>query len=262
MTLVTFAPATVEGPWCSRLGGRRRWIDDLPWAELPAEADAGARWIWTQTAYSEYAAAASFSAISTALAAAGAPIDFIALAGDFVVDEIVHVELAARLAAAHGGGVRLEVDLERLVRPSVASEPRMRAVELVVRASCVGEALSVPMLDLSRRRTPSRLVSEALRRVLQDEVPHASFGRWVLEWADGWLDAQQRAYLGRIAGAATRAFAPAFGLGVHADDSDNDAEPVMKAAFAKAVRERVVRPLEAFGIEIPCVDLEAVAANE
>jgi len=119
--LSRFEPAMLDGPWARRMRGRRAWIDELPWDEaLPR--DPATRWTWTQTAYSEYAAAASFSAISSALAAAGAPIDLIGLTSDFVVDEIVHVEVSARIAAALGGGVQLEVDLERLVRPPSAND--------------------------------------------------------------------------------------------------------------------------------------------
>jgi len=49
--------------------------------------------------------------------------------------------------------VALDVDLTRLVRPPTpasAHDPLLAAAELVVRTSCVGEALTVPMLKLSR----------------------------------------------------------------------------------------------------------------
>lgn len=116
---------------------------------FPRDA-ADARLVWTRTAFSEYASAAAFAEIASAFLAAGAPIDLVAAAGDFVVDEIVHTELAARIAAALGGAVELEVDLTRLVRPAAAAHPLLRAAELVVRTSCVGEALTVPILKLSR----------------------------------------------------------------------------------------------------------------
>ena len=248
--LSRFEPAMLDGPWARRMRGRRAWIDELPWDEaLPR--DAATRWTWTQTAYSEYAAAASFSAISSALAAAGAPIDLIGLTSDFVVDEIVHVEVSARIAAALGGGVQLEVDLERLVRPPSASDPRLRAAELIVRTSCVGEALTVPLLDLSRGLSESTLIAAALRRIMKDEVAHAQLGGWFLSWADSWLDDQARAHLGRVAGVALRAFTPLLGEGERFD-----------SVFAQAAKARVAEPLMVYGIEIPVADLRAVGAGE
>ena len=80
--------------------------------------------MWTRTAFSEYASAAAFAEIAPLLLAAGAPIDLVAAAGDFVVDEVVHTEAAARLAAALGGAVALEVDLGKLVRPPAAAAIR------------------------------------------------------------------------------------------------------------------------------------------
>lgn len=244
----------LNGPWARRMRTRRAWIDELPWDdELPGDAEA-ARWTWTQTAYSEYAAAAAFSAISSALAAAGAPIDLIGLASDFVVDEIVHVEVSARIAAALGGGVKLEVDLERLVRPPGPGDPRMRAAELIVRTSCVGEALTVPSLDLSRRLTESPLVAAALRRIMRDEVAHAQLGGWFLSWADAWLNDDDRAHLGRIAGEAVRGFTLLL------DMRDATSDP-FHSTLATAAIERVAKPLANYGIEIPEGDLRAVGAG-
>src|SRR5262249_47490011 len=153
-----FELSLVGGPWGRRLAPRRRFIEALP-SDEPLPPDDDARVVWTRTAFSEYASAAAFAEIASALLAAGAPIDLVAAAGDFVVDEIVHTELAARLAAALGGAVALEVDLTRLVRPPEAGDPLLAAAELVVRTSCVGEALTVPMLKLTREVAGSTLVA-------------------------------------------------------------------------------------------------------
>src|SRR5262245_46051809 len=118
--MTAFELTLVGGPWGRRLAPRRQWIDALPWdGALPPDA-AAARAVWTQTAFSEYASAAAFAEIASALLAAGAPIDLVAAAGDFVVDEIVHTEAAARIAGALGGALALDVDLTRLVRPAAA----------------------------------------------------------------------------------------------------------------------------------------------
>ena len=208
MSAGTFELTMLGGPWGRRLRPRRAWIDELPWDEaLPHDA-VDARVVWTRTAFSEYASAAAFAEVAAALLAAGAPIDLVAAAGDFVVDEIVHTEAAARTAIALGGAVALEIDLERLVRPARAADPLIRAAEMVVRVSCVGEAMTVSMLKLSRRVAGSALIDAVLGRVIADESHHAQLGWWFLDWAEPRLDGDSRAHLGRTAGDALSAFAP------------------------------------------------------
>jgi hypothetical protein len=257
-----FELSAVGGPWGRRLAPRRAWIDDLPWSEaLPASE--AAREVWTRTAFSEYASAAAFAEIAAALLACGAPIDLTAAAGDFVVDEIVHTEVSARLAAALGGAVRLEVDLARLVRPPQSADPLLAAAERIVRTSCVGEALTVPILKLSRRLAGSRLIDEALHAVVADESSHAQLGWWFLDWADDRLDDEARAHLGRVAGAAVRAFAPLFEGTAACDPSGlgmlgcADYDP----AFVEAARRRVAEPLAERGIVVPLEDLAVVGAG-
>lgn len=255
-----FSLAIMGGPWGRRLAHRRAWIDELPWNEpLPKDA-AGARVVWTRTAFSEYASAAAFAEIAAALLAAGAPIDLVAAAGDFVVDEIVHTEVAARLAAALGGAVALEVDLTRLVRPptpAAASDPLLWASELIVRTSCVGEALTVPMLKLSRRLAGSALIEAALTAIADDESSHAQIGWWFLDWAEPQLDAAARRHLGEIAAAAIASFAPLLsgtcrhsGLGAVACDRYDP-------ALTQAVSRAVVRPLAVRGIPVSVPELLA-----
>lgn len=258
----TFSLATMGGPWGRRLAKRRAWIDELPWDEpLPQDA-AGARVVWTRTAFSEYASAAAFAEIAAALLAAGAPIDLVAAAGDFIVDEIVHTEVAARLAAALGGAVALEVDLTRLVRPptpAAARDPLLWASELIVRTSCVGEALTVPMLKLSRRVAGSALIEAALTTIAGDESSHAQLGWWFLDWAEAELDDAARRHLGEVASAAIRSFAPLLagtcrhsGLGAVACDRYD-------GAFTAAVARAVIRPLAVRGISVAVPELLAVA---
>lgn len=262
-----FQLAAIGGPWARRLAHRRGWIDDLPWTErLPdgaPEATIDARIVWTRTAFSEYASAAAFAEIAAALLAAGAPIDLVAAAGDFVVDEITHTEAAARIAGALGGAVALEVDLTRLVRPpSPGADPLLRAAELVVRTSCVGEALTVPILKATRRMAGSALIDAALGALIRDEAGHAQLGWWFLDWAEPALDHAARDRLGRAAGEAIRAFAPLFatarcgasGLGALACEHYD-------RAFLAALDRAVVRPLARRGIAIPPDDLAALAPD-
>ncbi len=258
-----FELEAVGGPWARRLRRRRAGFDALPWNEAAAgaspEALESARLVWTRSAFSEYASAAAFAEIAACLLAAGAPIDLTAAAGDFVVDEVIHAELSARVAMSLGGAVLLEVDLSRLVRPPIAAAPLLRAAELVVRTSCVGEALTVPILKASKASAASPLIKAVIARIVRDESSHSQIGPWFLDWADGQLSEDDRAHLGRVAGAAVRAFAPIFAgscapgaeLGV-LDCATYD------AAFARALRQRVAAPLGARGIAIPEEDLAAV----
>ncbi len=249
------------GPWSRRLASRRAWVDALPWDEEPPRDASAARWAWTQTTHSEYAAAAAFASITSALVATGAPIDLIGVTSDFVVDELVHVEVSARISSHLGGGVPLEVDLQRLVRPPTSDDPGLRAAELIVRACCVGESMTIPLLEHSRRQSSSTLISEALRKIMKDEVPHAQLGGWFLEWADGWLDDAARVHLGQVAGQALRAFAPLLAAEEQASKSSAPEGDRFGAVFAKAAIVRVARPLRDYGIEVPAADLRVVGAQ-
>jgi hypothetical protein len=101
----------------SMLGGatERRYrrmrpeVESLPWGTLdpsryPAELVLAARRSWTLAALQEHRTAAACAATLRALIAARAPVDLIAVATRFPLDEMAHVELCARLAGELGGG--------------------------------------------------------------------------------------------------------------------------------------------------------------
>jgi hypothetical protein len=258
-----FELEAMGGPWGRRLARRRAGFDAMPWGEAAVdatpEACAAARWVWTQSAFSEYASAAAFAEIASCLLAAGAPIDLVAAAGDFVADEVLHTELSARVAMSMGGAVALDVDLQRLVRPPVSSTPLLRAAELVVRTSCVGETLTLPILKLSRARSRSPLIQAVIARIVRDESGHAQLGPWFLDWADHHLSDVDRVHLGAVAGAAVRAFAPVF-TGACAPGGELGVLDCQSydAVFGAAVRRRVAEPLAERGIVISAADLAAV----
>ncbi|HMF42209.1 MAG TPA: hypothetical protein VKQ32_16155 [Polyangia bacterium] len=253
-----FELSAIGGPWARRLAPRRAWIDELPWGEPIAGDLDDARRVWTRSAFSEYASAAAFAEIAAGLLAAGAPIDVIAAASDFAVDEIVHCELAARLAAALGGAVALEVDLARLVRPPGARAPLLAVAERIVRTCCVGEALTVPVLNAARRAAASPLFEAALSGIVADEAHHAQLGFWFLDWAAPRLSDADRAHLAGAAEGALAAFAPLFGGSCGATGLGALACTQFDPAFAEAVRRSVVRPLGLRGIEIRAEALATV----
>lgn len=269
--MTAFELAVIGGPWQRRLAPRRCWLDAVTFGDHTLDRDpsslAPARALWTRTAFSEYASAAAFAEIASALLAAGAPIDLVAAAGDFVVEEIVHSEAAARVAAWLGGAVDLAVDLERLVRPSTSADPLLRAATLVVRTSCVGEAMTVPMLKLARRCAGDPVVDEVLGHIVADESGHAQLGWWFLDWAAPRLTDAARVHLGREAGQALRAFSVVL-TGDH-DATDRECARGLggiagrdyDSAFAAAAQTCVADPLAVRGITVPTDDLSSVGAR-
>jgi hypothetical protein len=268
-----FTLTSIGGPWARRLTPRRAWLDALPW-DAPAPLDEAARAVgrraWTLAAWSEYAAAASFAEIAAALCACAAPIELVAAAGDFIVDELLHAELAARIVAWLGGAVALEVELGKLVRPAAPGAPVVRAAELIVRACCVGEALTVPVLKATRRALGGAAgpIFEGLGRVIADEAGHAQLGWWFLDWAAPHLDEAARAHLGAVAGQALAAFGPLLG-GAGAAGVACQAAPAVGAlpcarydpVFLAAATRWVARPLATRGIVVPAAALAAVGAG-
>ncbi len=257
-----FSLDVLGGPWTRRLSSRHEGLD-VDWGRIARESDAAlvaqAREVWTRAAFSEVASGACFAEISAALLAASAPIDLVAAAGEFVADEMFHAELSARVAMALGGAVPLEVDPTKLVRPAQAERPLVRAAELVVRTCCVGEALTIPMLNQSRRAAGSKSIEAVITRIMRDESQHAQLGWWFLDWAE--LRDDERDGLGRLAGETLRAFTVLFagecrrmaGLG-SLDCASFDGE------FLRAVREEVVGPLAERGIVVPLRDVEQLIA--
>ena len=189
-------------------------LEQLPWTSIRVQdydpdMIASARRSWTRLVMSEYAAALACSAVSRALMEARAPLDLSALAAGFVEEELVHVELCARMAMALGGAERVIARPERLIADAEASlSPLLRALDLVVRYFCVAESLSFHVARHIARQPTVPLVRGVLARVLRDEARHASFGGWVLDWADDQLDADARAHLARAASKSIASLLP------------------------------------------------------
>lgn len=176
----------------------------VPWGTIDAsryapDLLAAVRGAWTEVAMNEYRAVASFAEVVRALADAMAPLDMIGMASDFLADEVLHTELAARVAMELGGAAPMEIDMGRFaVRADLDVTPGQRANELMLRVCCVGEAFAfgtgAPALKL-----PSHPLIKAVREIIMaDEARHARLGELWLAWAsDAWDDAE-RARLSRI----------------------------------------------------------------
>jgi hypothetical protein len=253
-----------------RLHRRRPGVGDLPWgtvdvASIPRASLVEARRIWTNGVFTEYASAAAFAALSTALLECGAPVDLTAAVADIVVDELLHVELSARLTTELGGAVPLRFDLEKVSPlPTPGARALMRAAELAVTTSCVSESLSVPAMARSRAMARVPLVRAVLDRLVADEGPHARVGFWFLEWAADRLTLEERARLADLALATIAVYAPLWkgdpcdACPVPAGLAGHDARG--RSALRRAVTTRIARPLAEHGIVLDAGRLATLAS--
>src|SRR5262245_41747437 len=180
-------------------------VEALPWGTLDVtalapHAVAAAQQAWTLSAFQEHRTAAACGQTLAALVAASAPLDLVAAATRFPLDELVHVELCGRLATELGGCAPLHHDPAQLLpQPTPDLPPLLAAAQLVVRYFCVGEAISLPLLHGTWRHATHTLVRAVLRRIVTDEAAHGQFGWWFLDWARPQLDHAARVHLGRVA---------------------------------------------------------------
>lgn len=200
-------------------------VERMPWGSLrPSEHHpkviAAARRTWTLAAFQEHRTGAACAETLGALIAARAPLDLVAIATRFPLDEMVHVELCARLAAELGGAVRVEHDPDALVRrPDPRLSPTMRAAELVVRNFCVGEAVSIPILRASWKAAEEPLVHAVLGRIVKDEAAHGRFGWRYLDWVLDSLGADERRHLSEAAADEVRLLEQNWARNLKADST-------------------------------------------
>ena len=180
-------------------------VEAMPWGSFdvstqPPHLVIAARRSWTSAAFQEHRTGAACAATLRALIEARAPLDLIAMAARFPVDEIVHVELCARLAMELGGGTEIIHDPNDLLRDPDPSLPALlRAADFVVRFFCVGETLSIPLLHGTWRATTHPLPRAVLARIVKDEAAHGIFGWMFLDWAQALLSGADREHLRTIA---------------------------------------------------------------
>lgn len=148
---------------------------------------------WTENAFNEFCTAAAMGQLLEVLVQASVPVDLLGLASTFVLDEVVHVELCARMAMRLGGGAPIRydpADLHHDFEPGLS--PLQRANELVVRLCCVGETFSLPMLAGSQRAATHPLTRAVLARIVEDEANHGDLGWLYLDWIGAELDEAER----------------------------------------------------------------------
>jgi hypothetical protein len=261
-TPARFELEMLGGVFERRYRKQRPEVDAMPWGTLsPSKLDAqqllAARRAWTAAAFQEHRTGVACCATLRALLEARAPLDLIALASRFPLDELVHVELCARMAMELGGGTEILYDpLEVVTDASPNYSPLMRASELVVRFFCVGEALSIPLLRGTWRAARHPLPRAVLGCIVRDEAAHGTFGFTFLDWALPQLTADERALLGPAADQAIRAARKLWDeikTRPQRVPVDGDALAFMEtdaylALAARAMDEKVLRPLRERGL--------------
>ncbi len=155
---------------------------------------------WTENALNEYVTAAALAQLVQAMVKAQVPIDFIATAGSFIEEEVLHVELCSRVAAQLGGGAPLSYRPEAVEQPTTPGlSLRQQVDEQVIALLCVGETLSLPMLSGCRRASAHPLIRQVLTTIVKDEADHGALGWNYLEWASAEFDADDRKRLAQVA---------------------------------------------------------------
>ncbi len=238
-------------------------VEEMPWGTLDTSTLApsaviAARKAWTGAAYQEHRTGIACAATLRALIEARAPLDLVAVATRFPLDEMVHVELCARMAMELGGGTEIVHDPDAMIVDAEKElTPLMRAADLVVRVFCVGEALSIPLLRGTRNAAQHPLPKAVLARIVKDEAAHGIFGFTFLDWAVPELSEADRIYLGGRADRVIQVIHRQWEkiAARPSRSSGGDALAWMQtdeylALADKAMRENVVRPLLARGIPV------------
>ncbi len=248
-------------------------VMEMPWGTLdlegipPAELVL-ARKAWTGAAFQEHRTGVACAATLRALMEARAPLDLIALATRFPLDEMVHVELCARMAMELGGGTEIVHDPDAMVADAdPALRPLLRAGELVVRFFCVGETLSIPLLRGTWHAARHPLPRAILGRIVKDEAAHGTFGFAFLDWALTHYSEADRAHLAAQANLAIGAVREQW---EHIRKRpkriarEGDALAWMESGAYlelahRSMRDKVIAPLRARGVLVTELDAPVVA---
>jgi hypothetical protein len=241
-------------------------VEAMPWGTLdssriPERALVAARKAWTGAAYQEHRTGVACCATLRALMECRAPLDLIAMASRFPLDELVHVELCARMAMELGGGTEIVHDPDGMVADTDESlRPLMRAADLVVRFFCVGEALSIPLLRGTWHAARHPLPRAILGRIVRDEAAHGTFGFTFLDWALPSMSEDEVKLLGRSADRTIRAVRSQWERIRNGRTGDYDAQvgdalawmqsDAYLALAERSMETRVRRPLRDRGIPL------------
>lgn len=266
--LETFELEMLGGQCERRYRKLRPEVEALPWGTLETSRHqagdlAEARGHWTVAAFQEQRTGAACAEAIRALLGCRAPLDLVGMACAFPLDEVVHVEMCARVAEELGGGTTIHYDPCQLAPvPDHDEPPLLQAAEMIVAAFCVGEAFSVPVLHGTWRAAKHPLLRGVLGVIVRDEAPHGAFGWTFLDWAGDAL-AQHRERLALIARLAIEEFTANHRAIARLPETDLGAElgwmePTPYLTLSRrAMADQVIAPLRKRGIDPHAPAVEA-----
>jgi hypothetical protein len=251
-----------EIEWCGGAAEKhyrklRPFSAELPWGTVDLgryepELVQRSRLAWTTVAISEYRAAVALADLQRAMLVAKAPLDLVGMAGDFVADEALHVELASRLAMELGGAAPIELDFEGMSNPQPSGmSAREHANELVLRVACIAETLSGAFAVETLSVVEHPLMSAIVERIARDESRHKRLGWLYMDWASEDMNDSERVRLGSVATTSLARLSPVWrdrGSGRPTHELGWLEPRAFRERAMKTVREEILAPLRRLGI--------------
>lgn len=238
-------------------------IETLPWGTLNTSAYteeelARACFHWTDLCLEEYSATARQAELLRLLVCARAPIDLTGVLSGFPLDELLHTELCARMAAELGATAAIEYQPAQVFPLDTHSNSAtqsflLHATRMVLWEFCVQESRSHALLVSHYTHASDPLLRAVWGRLAKDEAVHMQFGWTFLSWALEELTHEERKTLTDVTAQAIAAvaalddrvralpassFTPISVFGSRGRDAYLD-------TCAQILRERVKEPLAA-----------------
>ncbi len=137
---------------------------------------------WLRRVEAEYRSAAAAQHYTLWLIQAGASPDLIVDGMHIAEDEIGHASMSHQvfLAADGKGSPTMDQDSLGLMRQRDSLEEDLLIEG--VRFFCLGETVAVPLFQRMREQCTVEIASQALEKILVDEVRHRDFGWTLLDW--------------------------------------------------------------------------------
>jgi hypothetical protein len=170
-----------------------------------------------------------------------------------------HVELCRRMVRILGGPDEIPGE-PGWVRSDPSLPPRLRALRTCVGSLCVGETLSVAMLNAVRQSCADPTARAVMTTLSADESIHSRFGWTLLEGFAPVLDDSERAdldlFLPLVFGISEVAVLPEHVKELRVSDADAAARTPFGAIgdqtridlFHQAIEDSVIRRFEALGL--------------
>lgn len=218
----------------------------------------GAR-AWQLRALDEYRSQVAFTELLMELTECGFAFDILGTAVRVVRDEARHVELCRRMVETLGGSTKI-AQSPTYIRSDRRLPLRVRVLRTLVGSLCIGETISVGLLNGVRNNTPDPLARAVVTCLLADESIHSRFGWSLLPMLLPTLTAAERADLDATLPIYLSATVQVVKASAPAAQSENPlacapANPfgslpasAREEVFRHSLEHEVLRPFEALGV--------------